>query len=253
MTRPARASAPPTRPDRRLRHPQLGPGEDRVITIQSITVARQRRHPGDNLALSSNTLPFAGVFSFEPDFENNDDLVTFTPGTVDVGIEKMRVGSGTVPVGGEAVFRLVARNDGDVPGTGIEVRDTLPAGLTPVAAGPAARSPARTWYAGSTSSGRRAARLRGPRARRAGGGRPDADQSRDDHGAAADPGGEQRERGGGDRRTAARPAHYTMPLQATLHDRRASAAHASSAPRSSVSTGAASPSRAAAATAAWPR
>ena len=39
-----------------------------------------------------------------------------------------------MPVGGEAVFRLVARNDGDAPGTGVEVRDSLPAGLTPVAA-----------------------------------------------------------------------------------------------------------------------
>ena len=53
---------------------------------------------------------------------------------VDVGIEKTRIGSGTVPVGGEAVFRLMARNDGDAPGTDVEVRDTLPAGLTPVAA-----------------------------------------------------------------------------------------------------------------------
>ena len=70
---------------------------------------------------------------------NNDALAWFEPGTVDVGIEKTRVGSGAVPVGGEAVFRLVARNvdhpPDSVPGTGIEVRDTLPAGLTPVAAG----------------------------------------------------------------------------------------------------------------------
>ena len=34
----------------------------------------------DNLALSSDALPFAGVFSFEPDFNNNDDLVSFAPG-----------------------------------------------------------------------------------------------------------------------------------------------------------------------------
>ena len=33
-------------------------------------------------------------------------------------------------------FRLLARNKGDAPGTGIEVRDTMPVGLTPVAAGP---------------------------------------------------------------------------------------------------------------------
>ena len=114
--------------------PQLGPGEDRVITIQGTLSPDSARTEVANLALSSNTLPFAGVFSFEPDFNNNDDLVSFTPGTVDVGIEKLRVGSGTVPVGGEVVFRLVARNDGDAPGTGVEVRDTLPAGLTPVTA-----------------------------------------------------------------------------------------------------------------------
>ena len=117
--------------------PQLGPGEDRVITIQGTLAPDSAGTEVVNLALSSNTLPFAGVFSFEPDFENNDDLAVFTPGTVDVGIEKSRVGSGAVPVGGEAVFRLVASNHvhpDSVPGTGIEVRDTLPAGLTPVAA-----------------------------------------------------------------------------------------------------------------------
>ena len=103
-----------------------------MITIQGTLAADSAGTQVDNLALSSNTLPFAGVFSFEPDFDNNADSVSFTPGTVDVGIEKTRVGDGPVPVGGEAVFRLVARNDGDAPGTGVEVRDTLPAGLTPV-------------------------------------------------------------------------------------------------------------------------
>ncbi len=59
--------------------PQLGPGEDRVITIQSTLAPDSAGTQVDNLALSSNTLPFTGVFSFEPDFINNDALVSFTP------------------------------------------------------------------------------------------------------------------------------------------------------------------------------
>ena len=115
--------------------PQFGPGEDRVITYHGDAGARQRRHPGDQRRSSRPPSCPSRICTWDPDnFEDNGDEVTFTPGTVDVGIEKTRIGSGLVPVGGEAVFRLVARNDGDAPGTGVEVRDTLPAGLTPVAA-----------------------------------------------------------------------------------------------------------------------
>ena len=39
-----------------------------------------------------------------------------------------------MPVGGEAVFALRVSNSGDAPGQDVVVRDTLPAGLTPVAA-----------------------------------------------------------------------------------------------------------------------
>ena len=39
-----------------------------------------------------------------------------------------------MPVGGEAVFALRVSNTGDAPGQDVVVRDTLPAGLTPVAA-----------------------------------------------------------------------------------------------------------------------
>ena len=54
--------------------PQFGPGEDRVITIQSTLASDSAGTQVDNLALSSDVLPFAGVFSFEPDnFTNNDD------------------------------------------------------------------------------------------------------------------------------------------------------------------------------------
>ncbi len=113
--------------------PQLGPGEDRVITIQSTLAPDSAGTQVDNLALSSNTLPFTGVFSFEPDFTNNDALVSFVPGTVDTAIEKTRVGHESVAVGAEAAFRLVVSNNGDVPATDVVARDTLPAGLTPLA------------------------------------------------------------------------------------------------------------------------
>ena len=72
----------------------------------------------------------------DADFSNNDAFASFVPGTVDVGLTKTRVDSGEVPVGGETVFRLVARNDGTAPGSGVEVRDSLPTGLTPVAVDP---------------------------------------------------------------------------------------------------------------------
>ena len=118
--------------------PQFGPGEERVITIQSTLAPDSAGTEVSNFAFAGAVVPFTDL-TWDPDnFADNSDEVAFTPGTVDVGIEKTRVGSGTVPVGGEVLFRLVARNWDDpeaVPGTGIEVRDTLPAGLTPVAAG----------------------------------------------------------------------------------------------------------------------
>ena len=103
-----------------------------MITIESTLAPDSAGTQVDNLALSSNTLPFAGVFSFEPDFSNNDDLVSFTPGTVDVGIAKSVVGSSTVAVGDIATFRLVASNSGTVAATNVVVTDTLPAGLEAV-------------------------------------------------------------------------------------------------------------------------
>jgi large repetitive protein len=46
--------------------PQLGPGEDRVITIESTLAPDSAGTPVDNLALSSNTLPFAGASASSP-------------------------------------------------------------------------------------------------------------------------------------------------------------------------------------------
>ena len=102
-------------PDRCCEIPQLGPGEDRVITIEGTLAPDSAGTQVDNLALSSNTLPLAGAFSFEPDFSNNEDQVSFTPGSVDVGLTKSVVGSPTVAVGGTATFRLVASNSGTSP------------------------------------------------------------------------------------------------------------------------------------------
>ena len=112
--------------------PQFGPGEDRVITIQGTLAPDSAGTVVDNLAVSSNTLPLAGTFSFEPDFSNNDDDVSFTPGTVDVGISKTVAGPSTVNVGDVATFRLVASNSGTVASSNVVVTDTLPAGLDPV-------------------------------------------------------------------------------------------------------------------------
>ncbi len=124
--------------------PQLGPGEDRVITIEGTLAPDSAGTQVDNLGLSSNTLPVTGVFSFEPDFANNDALVSFTPGTVDVGMTKSVVGSSTIAVGDVATFRLRASSSGTVAATGVAVTDTLPDGLTLVSAPPACTSSGQT-------------------------------------------------------------------------------------------------------------
>jgi uncharacterized repeat protein (TIGR01451 family) len=124
--------------------PQLGPGEDRVITIEGTLARDSAGTQVDNLALSSNTLPITGVFSFEPDLTNNDDLVSFTPGTVDVGMTKSVVGSSTIAVGDVATFRLRASSSGTVAATGVAVTDTLPDGLTLVGAPPACTANGQT-------------------------------------------------------------------------------------------------------------
>ena len=112
--------------------PQFGPGEDRVITIEGTLALDSAGTQVDNLGLSSNTLPVTGVFSFEPDLVNNDDLASFTPGAVDLTLQKSRLETGVLPVGQETTFRLVVTNDGTVATTGVRVTDELPAGLTPV-------------------------------------------------------------------------------------------------------------------------
>ena len=71
--------------------PQFGPGEDRVITIEGTLAPDSAGTEVTNLGLSSNTLPLAGAFSFEPDFSNNDDYGHLHPG---VGRPAGRQGAG---------------------------------------------------------------------------------------------------------------------------------------------------------------
>ena len=59
--------------------PQLGPGEDRVITIQGTLAPDSAGTQVDNFALSSNTLPLAGAFSFEPDFSRQRAIRSRSP------------------------------------------------------------------------------------------------------------------------------------------------------------------------------
>ena len=101
-------------------------GGTRTFTITG------RLAPGSAGSTITNLAATSGS-SVEADFSNNIAQVSFVPGTVDTGIEKTRVGSGTVPAGEEAVFSLRVFNTGDVPATDVVARDTLPAGLTPLA------------------------------------------------------------------------------------------------------------------------
>ena len=100
--------------------PQLGPGEDRVITIRSTLAPDSAGTQVDNLALSSNTLPFAGVFSFEPDFTNNEDLVSFTPGAAppDLAV-RIRPPGRIVREGDTSTWRVIATNEGPTTATGV--------------------------------------------------------------------------------------------------------------------------------------
>ena len=86
-----------------------------------------------NNAVSGAVVPFTDLLWDPDNFEDNGDSVTFTPGTVDTAIEKTRISPGSVAVGDEAAFELVVTNNGDVPATDVVARDTLPAGLTPLA------------------------------------------------------------------------------------------------------------------------
>jgi uncharacterized repeat protein (TIGR01451 family) len=124
--------------------PQFAPGEDRVITYESTLAPNSAGTPVTNNAFGAALVPLT-IFVWDPDnFADNFAAVTFTPGTVDVGMTKSVVGSSTIAVGDVATFRLVASSSGTVAATNVAVTDTLPDGLTLVDAPPACTSSGQT-------------------------------------------------------------------------------------------------------------
>jgi uncharacterized repeat protein (TIGR01451 family) len=102
-----------------------------MITVQGTLAPDSAGTIVDNSAAALSVFPGTDLGA-EPDFSNNFSEVSFTPGTVDVGITKTVVGSSTLNVGDVATFRLVASNSGTVPASNVVVTDTMPAGLDPV-------------------------------------------------------------------------------------------------------------------------
>jgi large repetitive protein len=111
--------------------PQFGPAEDRVITIQGPLAPDSAGTVVDNVAAALSVFPGTDLGA-EPDFSNNRAEVSFTPGTVDVGIAKNLLAPTAINVGDVATFRLVASNSGTDAARNVVVTDTLPAGLDPV-------------------------------------------------------------------------------------------------------------------------
>jgi uncharacterized repeat protein (TIGR01451 family) len=105
--------------------PQFAPGEERIVTVQGTLAADSAGTLVDNIAFTQGSLEFVNI-------EDNVAEVSFTPGTVDVGITKTVVGASTVGVGDVATFRLVASNSGTLAAHNVVATDNLPAGLAPV-------------------------------------------------------------------------------------------------------------------------
>ena len=126
--------------------PEFAPGEERVISYSSTLAPDSAGTPVTNSAGAFALIPLTPFVMFEPipSPDNNLDSVTFTPGTVDVGMTKSVVGSSTIAVGDVATFRLRASSSGTVAATGVAVTDTLPDGLTLVSAPPACTASGQT-------------------------------------------------------------------------------------------------------------
>jgi uncharacterized repeat protein (TIGR01451 family) len=113
--------------------PAIAPGEERIVTQ---TATLPPGIAGHTLRVRIDGLPS----QYEPATNAGDDAdeETVVVHGVNVAAEKQRLGgTGAVPPGGEATFRLTARNAGglepdtlNLPATGVTVRDELPAGLT---------------------------------------------------------------------------------------------------------------------------
>jgi uncharacterized repeat protein (TIGR01451 family) len=119
---------PPGQPIFACDIPQFGPGEDRVITITGTLPPDSAGTEVTNVGAALAVFPQTLVGS-EPDFSNNRSVVSFTPGTVDVGIAKSVVGASTVSVGDVVIFRFAISNSGTVDAHNVVVVDTPPVGL----------------------------------------------------------------------------------------------------------------------------
>jgi uncharacterized protein DUF11 len=124
--------------------PSLEAGGERIVTVTG-TIPATAAGRAISLGQSAHASQYE---SFLTEIDNNA-LRAFIVQGVNVAVDKTRLGDGApVPAGGEATFRLTARNAGGLtdphlppeflnqPATGVTVRDELPAGLTMVGAPP---------------------------------------------------------------------------------------------------------------------
>ena len=100
----------------------------------------------------TNTATIATADQFDPDPANNTATATETPQQADLVLTKT-VDNPTPNVGDTITYTVTLTNNGPDAATGVQVTDLLPAGLTFVAATPAARGPT-TRPPGSGPSGR---------------------------------------------------------------------------------------------------
>jgi len=103
----------------------------------------------------TNTATISNADQFDPNTANNSASATETPAQADLAVSKT-VSNATPNVGNQITFTLTLTNNGPDPGTGVQVNDLLPAGLTFVAATPSQGTydPAiGLWAVGTVSTG----------------------------------------------------------------------------------------------------
>jgi uncharacterized repeat protein (TIGR01451 family) len=113
--------------------PAIAPGEERVVTQRATVPASYAGH-----TLRARIAGRPSQYEAATRAGDDTDEETALVQGVNVAVEKTRVdGTAAVPVGGEATFRLTARNAGgltptslNLTATGVTVRDALPAGMT---------------------------------------------------------------------------------------------------------------------------
>lgn len=87
----------------------------------------------DTSTALTNTATVTSVDQFDTDANNDQDSVSFTLATADLGLRKT-VDDGQPNVGQDVNFTITLSNSGPNPASGIQVRDQLPAGVTFVSA-----------------------------------------------------------------------------------------------------------------------